>query len=76
MNNKYKELAHEATLWCEQHAVGTPVAWEWEAKYAELIVQECTDQLSSLMNHEFNESAELETLIAARAVIRKHFGIS
>jgi hypothetical protein len=41
MNNKFKEIAREATEWCEKNAVGTPVAWEWEEKFAELIIKEC-----------------------------------
>jgi len=43
MNDEYKHIAVEATKWCEEHAQGTPVAWEWEKKYAELIIKQCTD---------------------------------
>ena len=76
MNDRYKELAREATEWCEQNAVGTPVAWEWEEKFAELIVQECTDRLGELMDRAFNESDELEALLAGRRAIKEHFGMS
>lgn len=41
MNKRIKELANEASDWCEQHAEGTPTAWEWEEKFADLIVKEC-----------------------------------
>ena len=76
MNDRYKELAREATEWCEQYAKGTPVAWEWEQKFAELIVQECMEQVSVLMDRAFNESDELEALLAARRTIKEHFGVS
>jgi hypothetical protein len=42
MNNRYRELANEASDWCQEHAKGTPTAWEWEEKFAELIVRECS----------------------------------
>lgn len=76
MNDRYKLLAVEAAEWCEQHAKGTPVAWEWEEKFAEMIVQECLDQVSGLIDREFNGSAELETLLAARTAIEDRFGLS
>lgn len=41
MNEQYKVLAKEATQWCEDNAQGTPIAWEWEEKFAELIIREC-----------------------------------
>ena len=43
MNDKIKELAQEATEWCRENAQGTPVAWEWENRFAELIVREVPD---------------------------------
>lgn len=41
MNKRIKELAAEATSWYTERAQGAPVAWEWEEKFAELIVREC-----------------------------------
>lgn len=41
MNERIRELAKEATDWCCENAIGTPVAWEWEEKFAELIVKDC-----------------------------------
>lgn len=76
MNDRYKELACEAAEWCKQYAEGTPVAWEWEQKFAELIIQECTEQVGSLMGQAFHESVEMEALLASRLAIKKHFGIS
>lgn len=53
MNKRIKELAEQATNWCEKSAQGTPVAWEWENKFAELIVKECANEvtLSSDYDH-------------------------
>jgi hypothetical protein len=76
VNDRYKILAVEAADWCKQHAKGTPVAWEWEEKFAELIVLECVEQIGGLMNQAFNESRELASLISARVVIKEHFGVS
>jgi hypothetical protein len=36
-----RKMYSEATVWCEENAIGTPVAWEFEEKFAELIVREC-----------------------------------
>jgi hypothetical protein len=41
MNEEYKHIAIEATRWCEANGKGAPVAWEWEEKFAELIIREC-----------------------------------
>lgn len=41
MNTLSREIARRATEWCEQNAQGTPVAWEWEDKFAELNIREC-----------------------------------
>lgn len=80
MNNRFKEIAHEATLWCEQHAKGTPVAWEWEAKYAELIVEDCVQLISSMMDYTDYDTSdlqavELKALRNARQLIKERFGI-
>ncbi len=80
MNNKYQQLAHEATQWCEKHAKGTPTAREWEEKFAELIVQECTYAINSIMDYTVYEDTkpqlvELKAMRAASAVIKDHFGV-
>ena len=74
MNNRYKELAAEATGWCERNAVGTPVAWEWEEKFAELIVRECVhmiDDMASLPD-DIGGNRYLEF---ASERLKQHFGI-
>ena len=67
MNNRIKQLAHQATEWCKENAQGTPVAWEWEEKFAELIVQECADvELYWLSEQNKKSIAE---------IIKNHFGV-
>lgn len=79
--DKVKALAAQATAWCEQYAEGTPVAWEWENKFAELIVQECTYQINSIMDYtDYDDPelarVELKALRDARQVIKEHFGLA
>ena len=45
MNDKYKEIYNWAAELCHE---GT--AWEWEKRYAELIVQECLNQMSDYLD--------------------------
>lgn len=81
MNNRYKELANEATVWCEQNAKGTPVAWEWEAKFAELVVQECMQQITRMMDYSDYVNPDLQAIELKiqrdiRQVIKEHFGLN
>lgn len=55
MNTKLRELAKQATNWCIENAEGTPVAWEWEDKLAELIVKECVNVLRQEWYNENNK---------------------
>lgn len=41
MNERYKEIATIAADWCVDNITVFPVSWEWEKKYAELIIKEC-----------------------------------
>lgn len=80
MNDNYKELAQMASAWCERYAEGAPVAWEWEKKFAELVVRECIIQISSLMDYSGYDTDELNfcELKAQRdacVVIKQHFGL-
>lgn len=75
-----RQIHREATTWCEKHAVGTPVAWEWEMKFAELIVEECLQQIGSIMDYTSYDTyelqkAELDAMKDARAVIKERFGL-
>lgn len=65
MNTRIKELYKEATEWCEQHAQGTPVAWEWEEKFAELIIAECAKIVN---NNDFDGST------LGNKLLFEHFG--
>jgi len=49
MNQRTRNIAAEATKWCEQNAQGAPVAWEWEEKFAELVVQDCLRTCDTVM---------------------------
>lgn len=77
--HKVRLIADQATEWCKQHAHGAPTAWEWETKFAELIVKECANLIKSkagqvddmrpigvFQEKVMNEDANL---------ILKHFGI-
>ena len=63
MNERIKELAHEAGL-PTYNPEGIPTKLE---KFAELIVRECTELIES--QHTWITS------VAASALIRKHFGV-
>lgn len=45
MNERIKELAMQADIWCDQNiAQGSPMYNnQWEEKFAELIIKECAD---------------------------------
>lgn len=40
MTLRIRQIAVDATNWCWENAKGTPVAWEWEEKFAELMIEE------------------------------------
>ena len=69
MNEEYKHLAIEATRWCEANAQGTPIAWEWEAKFAELIIKQCVQICDNNIDDNFSSA------ICARNEIKEHFGV-
>ena len=72
MNDVYKRLVKEATDWCSENAVGTPVAWEWEEKFAELVVCECINQCNARVgNSDYNTGR-----MHCASDIKDHFGIS
>jgi hypothetical protein len=60
MNERISKIAQETDAWCDQHYSGEDsYDIEWEKKFAELIVQECCNQLR-----------EIDAM-----AIRKHFGV-
>jgi hypothetical protein len=63
--HKIRLIADQVTEWCQQHAHGAPTAWEWEYKFAELIVQECCNEISQ---EPFNAGA-------ASAWLKQYFGV-
>ena len=43
MTVRIRQIAVDASNWCCENAKGTPVAWEWEEKFAELMIEEFLD---------------------------------
>ena len=75
MNDHYKEIAVAASEWCEQHAQGTPVAWEWEKKYAQMVVQECISEIALYGIANFENKDVIETTHFITKIIKEKFGI-
>ena len=48
MNTLYQDLYYTATLHCVGE--GKSDAWTWEHCYAELIIQECVNQMSDYLD--------------------------
>jgi hypothetical protein len=60
MNERISKIAQETDAWCDKYYFGDKFYdIEWETKFAELIVQECCNQLR-----------EIDAM-----AIRKHFGV-
>jgi hypothetical protein len=43
MNDQFRELGKEATLWCVNQPNQDDFDAMWEEKFAELLIQECLD---------------------------------
>ncbi len=54
---RHREIARQATEWCVNNAKGAPTAWEWEDKFAELLIQECI-MIAYDMRHELQVLSE------------------
>ena len=71
MNNRYKELALQATNYCASRgafdADFSGDAWLWEEKFAELIIQDCIK--CSIVNNP-------DVHIDISHLIKSHFGIN
>lgn len=69
MNNLHKELYSKAVDACisEANRQGLTheegLAWLWEKKYAELIVQECVNQMSDYIECLKSEIEDMQSLI-------------
>ena len=74
MNERIKELKHQASLWCdknipEQYSEETnSYGTAWEDKFAELIVQECAEISENYAG------GSMPVLIAC--AIKEHFGVA
>lgn len=78
MNERFKEIAKAANAWCVENAKGTPVAWEWEEKFAELIVREGANQIRKQgdgVDFDDWDRGYEAGLISAIDALYKHFGV-
>ncbi len=83
MNERIRELARQAGAHVStrnlmsnppQH-IETVELWDDRIeKFAELIVRECIDEVSDLMDYE-GEGVDLDTLRFVRRIIKEHFGV-
>lgn len=48
--HKIRLIAVQASEWCKKNAHGAPAEWEWEYKFAELIVRECAGIYEAIDN--------------------------
>lgn len=75
MNERIKELRHEASLWCDANI---PDQWDeevgygiaWQDKVAELIVLECANLNFYSTGEVTHDGAEI-----IGDMIKKHFGV-
>jgi hypothetical protein len=79
MNERIRELSEQASKWvCENEPRAlddTDLFYEWmQAKFAELIVQECA-RIASNTNLEDVDGGDSAVLGAAREQILEHFGV-
>jgi hypothetical protein len=74
-NKRIQELAEQAG-YKHPDAVGKceDYAYFDHEKFAELIVRECIDEVSDLMDYE-GEGVDLATLRFVRRIIKEHFGV-
>ena len=86
MNERIKELKHQAFLWCDenipdQYSHETGYGDAWEDKFAELIVKECIDKISEEHKAALDDVMEdwdrgfLGGLSCAMETVQKHFGV-
>jgi hypothetical protein len=69
-----RKLYWEATQWCEDNAIGTPVAWEFEEKFAELVAIEAISVLQNhLQGHDDISSKWVYHHIVSP--VKEHFGV-
>ena len=85
--HKIRLIADQATEWCQQNAHGSPTAWEWEYKFAELIVKECLDIIekdnpqniiNTFYSNDLDYGVDRGWLMATETKtnqIKKHFGV-
>jgi len=87
MNERIEELAAKTNAWCIENHLFYPSVWQ--AKFAELIVQECSNLLwqeserlqsyaiNNFQNYRDSANAELlaEKCLEFISMFEKHFGV-
>jgi len=84
MNERIKELKHQASLWCdknipEQYSEETNgYGRAWEDKFAELIVKECMEVVDStpLGYGDYRDQIEKGMRDASVNGLKQHFGLA
>ncbi len=82
MNQRIKELKHQASLWCDQNipeqyseetnSYGTA----WEDKFAELIVRECVSIIAKRKDSAIERGWNVDEAMSMAALdIEGHFGV-
>lgn len=66
--SKIRLLADEASEWCKKNAHGAPAEWEWEYKFAELIILECCRALHPMLRDMISRGHGVD-------LIKEHFGV-
>ena len=78
--HKVRLIADEASAQCRKQFHGTPPAWEWEYKFAELIVKECITELEASIqcdpyNGETYDNEVNDVLTSQIDNLKEHFGV-
>jgi hypothetical protein len=71
MNERIRKLAVQASEWYEQNVSGKGISGEWETKFAELIVRECTAVGSQWADGLIDENH----YAFVNKKIKQHFGV-
>ena len=77
MNELIKDLAMQTDIWCDQNITQLSPMFnaQWEQKFAELIVAECTEVCESMPLLGSYKEVQDATLKDAAVQIKQHFGV-
>jgi hypothetical protein len=76
MNERIRDLAVKADVWCDQnHAGDDHYDLMWEQKFAELIVQECVASIEKTIETNCDTGSEKMGCEFAITDLLEHFGV-